>query len=380
MVLLPCSCGEEICGLRLSPSPRVVAPGREAGHFSGMMGDSGSGGADEGPFLIPLRFDSSVLSEDQQFAAYASGLVNFEVSRPGNGPFRARALVWRIGKLVISEVESDPIRLDRPAHRIRSDRTDHLYVNYYFRGRFAIECDAGQSRGQPGSLVVIDMRQPCRLDLEHNADISVAIPRHLVLDRLGGLDPHGMVVRGGTARVLGAMLRSLCAVLSRTAPVRAAAIEQMVTDLVVTTLRDAAREAEARAARREALISRVRAYIDQHLAENLDVDRLCAALAVSRSTLYRAFDGEGGIQRQIQARRLRHVQSRLADPAETRPIAHIAATAGFADHSHLTRAFKKAFGMTPGAYRQAAASEPAASAASDEDAARRFTSWIRGLS
>ncbi|MEO1086944.1 MAG: AraC family transcriptional regulator, partial [Acidobacteriota bacterium] len=35
-----------------------------------------------------------------------------------------------------------------------------------------------------------------------------------------------------------------------------------------------------------------------------------------------------------------------------RPIADIAVEAGFSDQSHLTRAFKAAFGITPGAWRR----------------------------
>lgn len=339
----------------------------------------------EGPFrashaLTALRFDSSTLPEDEQYAAYASGMVNFDVSRPGGGPFAVRSLAWQVGKLVISHAESDAIRLDRPAERVCADRVDHLYVNYYYRGRFTFDCEAGARRGSPGSLVVIDMRQPCRLEIERNENVSIGIPRHLILDRLNGLDPHGMVVRGGAASLLGAMLRTLCTTLSRTMPAHTAAIERMVIDLVVTTLTDALRTSEARRARKEALASRARAYIDRHLGDDLDVHAICAALAVSRSSLYRAFGGDGGVQQQIRSRRLRRIRALLADPAETRSIAMLANATGFADKSHLTRAFKKAFGATPGAFRQAASMAPTPRAASDNDAARRFRKWVRDLS
>jgi AraC-like DNA-binding protein len=35
---------------------------------------------------------------------------------------------------------------------------------------------------------------------------------------------------------------------------------------------------------------------------------------------------------------------------EARPLAETALAAGFADQAHFTRAFKAAFGMTPGRY------------------------------
>ena len=37
---------------------------------------------------------------------------------------------------------------------------------------------------------------------------------------------------------------------------------------------------------------------------------------------------------------------------EGEPVAEVAAACGFVDQSHLTRAFKRAFGMTPGVFRR----------------------------
>ena len=48
-------------------------------------------------------------------------------------------------------------------------------------------------------------------------------------------------------------------------------------------------------------------------------------------------------------RRLDYARRQLADP--DRPLAQIAADAGFADQSHLTRVFKRFTGLTPGQYR-----------------------------
>jgi AraC family transcriptional regulator len=53
----------------------------------------------------------------------------------------------------------------------------------------------------------------------------------------------------------------------------------------------------------------------------------------------------------VRRLRLDWAASRLADSAES--LANVAVAAGFADQSHLTRAFKRHTGHTPGAYRQA---------------------------
>ncbi|WEK52720.1 MAG: helix-turn-helix domain-containing protein [Candidatus Kaistia colombiensis] len=84
---------------------------------------------------------------------------------------------------------------------------------------------------------------------------------------------------------------------------------------------------------------RARSFIDAHLgSERLDSDAICNALGVSRRTLYRLFDKEGGVQHYIQARRLERIRSRLTDANETRRISEVAAEFGFVRSDHFARA------------------------------------------
>ena len=48
-------------------------------------------------------------------------------------------------------------------------------------------------------------------------------------------------------------------------------------------------------------------------------------------------------------RRLDYARRKLADPRLS--LAEVAIDAGFADQSHLTRAFRRVTGVTPGQYR-----------------------------
>jgi AraC-like DNA-binding protein len=331
--------------------------------------------------LVPLRFDSSALPEAEQFATFADAVANFDVSRPGSGAFAARALIWRVGALVIVQVTTEEATgWSRAAERIRADRADHIYVNVHYSGRFTIHSGYGVRSGGAGSLLAVDMRQPVRIDDGPMKKIYVAMPRKPLLDRLDGHDPHGLVVSGATAALLGPALRAACAALPRITHAEAPMVERMVLDLVADTLLQGLRASEGPAAREEALATRVRAYIDAHLGEDLDIATLCRALGVSRSNLYRAFGTEGGVRHQIQARRLRRVRALLLDLGETRSIAALAEATGFADKSHLTRLFRQAFGVTPGAFRRASAAPATAIAASDTALATRFSALVRELS
>jgi AraC-like DNA-binding protein len=53
----------------------------------------------------------------------------------------------------------------------------------------------------------------------------------------------------------------------------------------------------------------------------------------------------------LRAVRVAYVREALAGPEPS--LARIAQNAGFFDQSHMTRAFKRAYGTTPGAYRRA---------------------------
>jgi AraC-like DNA-binding protein len=101
-------------------------------------------------------------------------------------------------------------------------------------------------------------------------------------------------------------------------------------------------------AQREAA-HRARALMREAYPESLPVELFAEAAGCSRFALYRAFSAEFGMspsdyERQL---RLRHARSLLA--AGTAP-ADVAAATGFADQAHLARWFKRAYGITPGAF------------------------------
>jgi AraC-like DNA-binding protein len=102
------------------------------------------------------------------------------------------------------------------------------------------------------------------------------------------------------------------------------------------------------------LAVRIRAIIhDCGAAADLSADDLAAAAGCSRYAAYRAFRQVYGLapseyQRQLRVRAARRLLSRGVSPAAA------AAEAGFADQAHLTRWFRRSYGITPGAYRAAA--------------------------
>lgn len=78
---------------------------------------------------------------------------------------------------------------------------------------------------------------------------------------------------------------------------------------------------------------------------------LAARVGVHRVHLAREFRDHFGLTVGDYVRRRRLVRARLLVAETDLPLSTAAADAGFADQAHLTRAFRAAFGTTPGRYR-----------------------------
>jgi AraC-like DNA-binding protein len=104
---------------------------------------------------------------------------------------------------------------------------------------------------------------------------------------------------------------------------------------------------------------RVRDLLHERFAEDVSAEDLAAAVGLSRFQLYRQFQQRYGVAPSAYLRqvRLREARRRLAAGAA---VAEVAAATGFADQSHLTRWFRRTYGITPGVYQQGG-SVPAAS-------------------
>jgi AraC-like DNA-binding protein len=107
------------------------------------------------------------------------------------------------------------------------------------------------------------------------------------------------------------------------------------------------------------LRERVRRAVHRHLqSPSLGPQKLCHEAAMSRSQLYRLFEGEGGVAHYIQRRRLSESFTLLCDASNLLPIAKIAEQLCFADASSFSRAFRREFGMSPSDVRAASLAGP----------------------
>lgn len=98
-------------------------------------------------------------------------------------------------------------------------------------------------------------------------------------------------------------------------------------------------------------VALVRAYLHDSFPENITLADLSAVTGLSPWHLTRVVTAATGLppHAHLLARRLAVAREALAGPER---LADIAARTGFADQSHLTRAFAARFGLPPAAYRK----------------------------
>src|SRR5205823_2221857 len=73
-----------------------------------------------------------------------------------------------------------------------------------------------------------------------------------------------------------------------------------------------------------------------------------ASMPLSRSALYRLFEVHGGVRNVILQRRLKRSMRALLNGGAPKPaLRNIARNNGFKSEEHLSRAFRKRFGITP---------------------------------
>src|SRR5258706_1262646 len=99
-------------------------------------------------------------------------------------------------------------------------------------------------------------------------------------------------------------------------------------------------------------VKRVTDFMRAHLSQDLSLDVLAQQIGFSPyhfARLFRQTMGESPHQFVLR-QRIERAQHLLKEADVS--LAHVAVESGYANHSHLTQAFKQHLGLTPRAYRQ----------------------------
>src|SRR5262245_48318368 len=98
-------------------------------------------------------------------------------------------------------------------------------------------------------------------------------------------------------------------------------------------------------------ILKVQLFIQEHLDEELPLERLARLAHFSAFHFHRIFKAIAGEAVHEYVRRLRLESAAVALKTTSRPVTQIAFDAGYATHEAFTRAFRQMFGVSPSQFR-----------------------------
>ncbi|MEV6767176.1 helix-turn-helix domain-containing protein [Nocardia sp. NPDC051030] len=273
-------------------------------------------------------------------------------------PFHGELTADRLGAVQISEISADPSRVDRTPRLIARSDAEYLLVGLMQSGSAVIRQDGRETVLRPGEIACYDTARPytlvCREDFSM---LEFMLPHrlaHLDSGRTGGVT----ATRFSATEGVGALVSPFLTRVARHSGEYADSAENLshtLGDLLATMLaeRRPGLDDELPDARRTTLL-RVRAYIDQHLADpGLSPEQIARAHHVSLRYLQKLFaDEQTTIAAWIRQRRLEGCRRDLSGPfAADRTVASIAVRWGFLDPAHFSRVFKAAYGSSPSDFR-----------------------------
>ncbi|HKY93250.1 MAG TPA: helix-turn-helix domain-containing protein [Nevskiaceae bacterium] len=281
------------------------------------------------------------------------------LGRGSGQPFRGEIEQHGLSTVEVSVVSASPQVVVRTPALIRRSLDEYFIVSVQRRGRSRVTQDDRCADLQPGDFTVYDSTRPYTLAYPEGVDQFVLkIPRRQLAAQLPGIDARTAIKvcgRRGAGHLMLDMIETLLRDIDQVEPVSRDAVAQGLVAILSAGLRTLDCGTSAPPSTLGAYhLQRIKRYALDHLGDpELSVRHVAAALGMSSSHLYRSFDREGTtLGDWIWAQRLERCRRDLADPRLAKhSVIQIAFRWGFTDASHLSRAFKRAFGMTPREFR-----------------------------
>ena len=308
----------------------------------------------ETPSIQSFGLDLGKLPEADRIDAWSCTVgAGFEVSGLPRA-LAARARAWDLGDAVLTDVDHPQQTFVRDMARVRADGLDHVRVSVELTGGSRLGVDHSEIPVATRQAHLFDMGQPMTKVVGAGRVLCMALARDAVESVLPGVDLHGMTLGRSGAYVtehFDALAKSLAAGDGAAPASLTLATLHMVAACVSPTLE---RLESARPVLTSALLQRARRFIRTH-SENrsLSPDQIAKAMGVSRTTLYRAFEPDGGVGACIRRSRLEAARAALSSSKDRRRISEIADDYGFSSDAQFSRAFRAMFGASPRAFRDA---------------------------
>ena len=276
--------------------------------------------------------------------------------------FHISTVTRAVGNALLIDSSTTALEYDRTPTHVARGGLDHYQVALCLQGEMWFSSGRRELTLRPGDLCLIDMAQPSRTLLRESDDgrarvMTLVLPRAVLVPKLAhpdsatatflsGSEPHG--------RLLASQFVALSEQPVAEADALAGIIEAMVEIVAGAAGHVADMSGDFEQAERHLYLAMIKRYIEANLdTDSLTADKLCVRFQISRATLYRWFDAEGGLARYVQEQRLNRALRLLISPeSRGKRLLDLALALQFGSDSTFIRAFGRQFGNTPGEIRE----------------------------
>jgi AraC-like DNA-binding protein len=261
---------------------------------------------------------------------------------------------YSVGGLIFTDARTDAMVLERSVARISVDKARDYVFHVVTEGETGNVTGMHRKRSAAGTgpgILAFDLDQPFHVERPACRVLSLFVPKAVVESEFPDAESvHGRVV-GRDSPLTRAIFHQLVELNRELATMNANEADgalQACSQLLVAAFRNQGRLSDgARAAARALMLNQVRRYVEANLhQQELSPSGVVEALQLRRATLYRGFEHEGGLGAYIRNRRLREAAADLVKYPQLQVI-DIAYGLGFKSASDFTRAFRRAYGMSP---------------------------------
>jgi AraC family transcriptional regulator, positive regulator of tynA and feaB len=312
---------------------------------------------------------TTVLPETDQFPFWREvvweAFVPVTLSRSGPEAFLGSVAASQIGPLGVAAIASEAQGVRRTDRDVARSPGEVFFLNMPLRGRSTVAQDGRVAELGPGDFAVVDGARPFSLDFDASFEqLSLILPHELLMPLLAAPEAvTGRAVRGddgGLGAIAGNALRPFFGGVALDAAM-ARPLAERLASLIALSLGSGAAASGSRAALTQAALDEVERSLGD---PELTPATVAARVGISTRYLHQLFSARGpSFGRWLLGRRLERCRADLADPAIAHwTIGEIGWRNGFADPSYLARAFRRAYGVSPGEHRRAAAATALANA------------------
>jgi AraC-like DNA-binding protein len=283
---------------------------------------------------------------------HCTNLVDIASLDPAYRKLGVEVATWRLDNVILCETKLSPHTVSRTRKRVHNcdmrfvqlsiGNFDPGYRLIYGNRIFSDFCGVALYDFAQPHTEVISVPEECFLAYIPHAALGYEPSLHGPCIQLDVATPAGRLVQDAMV----GLREEVAKIRESEAPALAAGLCGLVSGLMLRGGQGEDAVTRVKAARTRVM----RDFIEANLRDpELGIAKVSTSVGASRSTIYRDFSPEGGLDHYILRRRLQRAYIDLVDQPATRGrITQVAESWGFQSMSHFYRQFRAEFGCVPG--------------------------------